>query len=256
MPQNDFLQGDFYGDSLQGSFVRKLLEELTPNRPFGYETSFSVELRDHTAMKSEALLEAKASAAIADAAAFIFIDAIDPVGTLNPLVYERMGRIFDRLMPYYPAPGRRARRRRGDLLQPGVEVQLRHQRPRRRHARPDRRAYGQLDASRPPADRTRTCRFGVLTKKSLAKLSQMKLLILSGVNMMDEEEVAAIRDWVRAGGTLLASGPTSLVDKTRQAARRFHAGRRAGRLAGESRLAGSRALRRSNRGGGRTLRQL
>ena len=82
--RNDFLQGDFYGDALQGSFVRKLLEDLTPSRPFGYETSFSVSLQDHTARKSEALLEAKASAAIADAAAFIFIDAIDPVGTVNP----------------------------------------------------------------------------------------------------------------------------------------------------------------------------
>ena len=27
VPQNDFLQGDFYGDSLQGSFVRKLLAQ-------------------------------------------------------------------------------------------------------------------------------------------------------------------------------------------------------------------------------------
>ena len=35
--QMDFLQGDFYGDSWQGSFVRKLLEDLTPNRPFGFE---------------------------------------------------------------------------------------------------------------------------------------------------------------------------------------------------------------------------
>ena len=60
-----------------------------------------VELADHTAMKSEALLEAKAAAAIADSAAFIFIDAIDPIGTLNPKVYDRMGRIFDRFMPYY-----------------------------------------------------------------------------------------------------------------------------------------------------------
>ncbi len=136
MPQNDFLQGDFYGDSLQGSFVRKLLEELTPNRPFGYETSFSVELRDHTGMKPEALLEAKASAAIADAAAFIFIDAIDPIGTLNPLVHERMGRIFDRLMPYYPHLGGQRVAGRGHLLQPGIEIQHGHQRPRRRHARP------------------------------------------------------------------------------------------------------------------------
>jgi hypothetical protein len=76
VPQNDFLQGDFYGDALQGSFVRKLLSELTPNRPLGYETSFSTELRDHTGKKSEAMLEAKASAAIADHGAFIFIDGI------------------------------------------------------------------------------------------------------------------------------------------------------------------------------------
>jgi hypothetical protein len=69
--RNDVLQGDFYGDALQGSFVRKMLKDMTPSRPFGYETSFSVSLQDHTARKSEALLEAKASAAIADAAAFI-----------------------------------------------------------------------------------------------------------------------------------------------------------------------------------------
>ncbi|MBI2924404.1 MAG: beta-galactosidase [Verrucomicrobia bacterium] len=102
---NDFLQGDFYGDALQGSFVRKLLQELTPNRPFGYETSFSVELRDHTAGKSEALLEAKAAAALADHAAFIFIDAIDPIGTVNPRPHARMDRVFDRLMPYYAHRG-------------------------------------------------------------------------------------------------------------------------------------------------------
>ena len=99
--ENDFLQGDFYGDQLQGSFVRKLLERLTPNRPFGYETSFSLTLQDHTAMKSEALLEAKASAAIADSAAFIFIDAINPDGTVNYRAHDRMGSIFDRLLPYY-----------------------------------------------------------------------------------------------------------------------------------------------------------
>jgi hypothetical protein len=90
VPQNDFLQGDFYGDALQGSFVRKLLSELTPNRPFGYETSFSTELRDHTGKKSEALLEAKASAAIADCAAFIFIDAIDQLARFKVLILSNV----------------------------------------------------------------------------------------------------------------------------------------------------------------------
>ncbi len=35
--------------------------------------------------------------------------------------------------------------------------------------------------------------------------------MLSNVNLMDEEEAAAIREWVRAGGCLYASGGTSLV---------------------------------------------
>jgi hypothetical protein len=55
--------------------------------------------------------------------------------------------------------------------------------------------------------------FRVLTKKSLSQLADVKLLVLSSVNMMDNEEAAAIRAWVRSGGTLLASGSTSLIDK-------------------------------------------
>jgi hypothetical protein len=210
--QNDFLQGDFYGDSLQGSFVRKLLEDLTPNRPFGYETSFSAELRDHTTMKSEPLLEAKASAAIADAAAFIFIDAIDPIGTLNPRVYERMGRIFDRLMPYYPELGGQ---RVADI---GIYYSLESKFNFATNGRP----AGQQDLSDAhTASSMQAARrligehlpFCVLTKQSLGKLDKLKLLILSGVNMMDLEEVEAIRAWVRAGGVLVASGGTSLVNK-------------------------------------------
>ncbi len=221
--QNDFLQGDFYGDSLQGSFVRKLLEDLTPNRPFGYETSFSAELRDHTTMKSEALLEAKASAAIADGAAFIFIDAIDPIGTLNPKVYERMGRIFDRLMPYYPHLGGE---RVADI---GIFYSLESKFNFGTNGRP----AGQQDlsdahtaSSMQAASRLIGAHhpFCVITKQSLAKLDQLRLLILSGVNMMDTEEVEAIRAWVQGGGTLLASGCTSLVDKRGQMQKDFMLG--------------------------------
>ncbi len=213
--QNDFLQGDFYGDSLQGSFVRKLLEDLTPNRPFGYETSFSMELRDHTAMKPEALLEAKASAAIADAAAFIFIDAIDPIGTVNPLVHERMGRIFDRLMPYYSHLGGQRERQIALYYSPeskfsftGSGRSVGNPELSDAHTASSMQASRRLIAAHLP--------FGVITKGSLAKLPQLKLLVLSGVNMMDEEEVQAIRHWVRGGGSLLASGGSSLVDKRGQ----------------------------------------
>ncbi|REK18160.1 MAG: hypothetical protein DWQ37_04515 [Planctomycetota bacterium] len=211
VPQNDFLQGDFYGDSLQGSFVRKLLEDLTPRRPFAYETSFSVELRDHTGKKSEALLEAKACAAIADAAAFVFIDGIDPIGTLNPGVYERMGRIFDRLKPYY---GELGGRRVADVaIYYSLESKFDFAANGRPVAQPDL-SDAHTTSSMQVARRLIEAHlpFRVITRESLADLDEVRLLILSNVNMMDENEVACIRQWVKAGGSLLATGGTSLVD--------------------------------------------
>lgn len=211
IPQNDFLQGDFYGDSWQGSFVRKLLEDITPNRPFGFETSFSAELADHTAMKSEALLEAKASAAVADNAAFIFIDAIDPIGTLNPRVYDRMGRIFDRLMPYYAELGGK---RVADVAVyysldskfdfaggghavPGADTTDAHT----KSVTAVTRALGSHHIP-----------FGFITRTTLAHLDDHKVLVLPNVNMMDDPELEAIRGWVRRGGRLLATGWTSITD--------------------------------------------
>jgi len=216
LAQKDFLQGDFYGDALQGSFARKLLEDMTPNRPFGYETSFSVSLQDHTARKSEALLEAKASAAIADAAAFIFIDAIDPVGTVNPHAHERMGRVFDRLMPHYRELGGE---RVADI---GLFYSL--------DSRFDLRSNGRSVLDVDPGADTHTpstmqaaraliathLSWRVVTRTSLGGLCRLKTLVLSNVHHMDEEEIVAVREWVRSGGTLYASGATSLVRKNGQ----------------------------------------
>ena len=211
--QNTFLQGDFYGDQLQGSFVRKLLERLSPNRPFGYETSFSLELKDHTAMKSEAMLTAKAASAIADSAAFVFIDAIDPIGTVNPRAHERMGKVFAALMPYYEELG-------GDRVSDialfysfeskfdmaGNGSHVRSPNTEDSHTVSTMQAASHLIARQLP--------IGVVTKDSLTDLANLKVLVLSNVNMMDEQECETIRQWVRGGGKLLATGGTSLVDKT------------------------------------------
>lgn len=210
--QNDFLQGDFYGDQLQGSFVRKLLERLTPNRPFGYETSFSRELKDHTAMKSEPLLEAKASAAIADGAAFIFIDAIDPIGTVNHRAHDRMGRIFDRLMPYYDHLG--GARVEDVGIYYSLESKFDMQSNGKHVSAPDTNDTHTQSCMNVAARLIRAhLPFGVLTKSTLEDLSRFEVLILSNVHMMDEQECETIRRWVAAGGKLLATGGSSLVTK-------------------------------------------
>lgn len=211
VPSNDFLQGDFYGDALQGSFVRKLLEALTPHRPFGYETSVKVDLKDHTALKSEALLEAKASAAVADAAAFIFIDGIDPAGTIDPRPYARMGRVFGRLMPYYPHLGGDRVRDVAIYYSPVSKFNL--SAGPRPVAQPDT-SDAHTEAAMQAARRLIGAHvpFGVVTRQGLANLDGVRVLVLPCVNLMGEDELARIRDWVRAGGALYASGGSSLLD--------------------------------------------
>ncbi len=210
--QNDFLQGDFYGDALQGSFVRKLLEDLTPNRPFAYETSFSVELRDHTARKPEPLLEAKAAAAIADHAAFVFIDAIDPVGTVNPHPHERMGRVFERLMPYYEHLG--GERVADVLVYYSLESKWSMAGSGRAVSQPDTsdthtassmQAARRLIAGHLP--------WGVVTRPNLPKLEGSRVLVLANTPVLEDEEAERIRAWVRGGGALYASGPAGLLDQ-------------------------------------------
>jgi hypothetical protein len=210
--QNDFLQGDFYGDQLQGSFVRKLLEDLTPNRPFGYETSFSLALKDHTSMKPKELLAAKAAAAISDSAAFIFIDAIDPIGTVNPRAHARMGEVFDQFEGCYEHLG--GERVRDVALYYSLESKFSMAGNGRHVGSPDTSDV-HTESSMQAASRLIAGHFpfGVITKKSLDKLGDLKLLVLSNVNMMDEDECQAIRKFVRGGGKLLATGCSSLVDK-------------------------------------------
>ncbi len=212
--QNDFLQGDFYGGPLQGSFVRKLLYHLTENRPYGFETSVMVNLHNHTAKKSKALLRTKAYASIADAGAFIFIDAIDPVGTLNESVYRRMGEVFGETQKYEPFLGGRPCHDIGIYMSTESKCDFADN-----GKAPDDRA---LSSKAPHVDAViSTCRtcvshhipFGVITKTSVEKLSDHKLVALPNVLMMDEEEASAIRNYVREGGNLYASKYTSLITK-------------------------------------------
>jgi hypothetical protein len=217
--QNDFLQGDFYGDILQGSFVRKLYNNLSPKLPFGFETSITVELANHTAKKSEDLLRARAFSSIADGGAFIFIDGIDPAGTLNPTVYRRMGRVFNETKRYEPYLGGELCQDVGiylsteskfdpadngkSVLDPSVAVSL----PSSGlpHVDAAVNAYRSLIQNHIPA--------GVICRRNLGQLSRHKVIVLPNILMIDQDEAQAFRDYVAKGGTLYASKYTSLTTK-------------------------------------------
>ena len=212
--QCTFLQGDFYGDALQGSFARKLFYNLTPSRPAGFETSIGQDLTRYTALKSQEILTCKASAAIADGSAFIFIDSIEPTGVLNPRVYQRMQGVFEYTSPYEPYLG-------GNLLQDvGIYMSMESKfDPADNHrAVDDPNLSNHLPHVESVVGACQALReshipFGVITKANIHHLDDFKLIILPNVLMMSEQEVNAFRQYVEKGGCLYASRTTSQVNK-------------------------------------------
>lgn len=215
----DYASGDFYGPPAQQSLVCKIFEDLSVRKPFEFMTSRCIDLWDHVTMKPASKMEMQAFLAPAFSAGFMFIDAIDPVGTVNPRVYERIGRIFPKLAPYERYLG-------GDLLadvaiyissESRFNFQANGTPISELTSRSDNMAAGSgmphLDAAMRAGRSLQEAHipYAVVTKRNLAKLKDYRVVILPNVLVMSDEEVDAFRDFVAAGGSLYASGHSSLV---------------------------------------------
>lgn len=210
--QCDFLQGDFYGGLLEESFACKLFHNLTKNKPCAFETSSNISLTDHTTLKPKELLELEAYAAIANGAAFVFIDAINPAGTLNERVYYTMREIFEEIEKYEKYLGGEpiadaaiyfSTESKFDLADNGKNVMEASQ--KMPHLESALNVAESFIKNHIP--------FTVITKKNLGSLSSYKVLVLPNVLMMDKEEAEAFREFVKNGGVLYASKYTSLIRK-------------------------------------------
>ena len=99
----DYAGGDLYGDLYNHSFTAKYYLNVTKNQPFEYMTGRCVEsLAKHTLTKSERALGLEVMLTAAHHGASFVIDAVDPRGTMDRRVYERIGKVFERQMPYEP----------------------------------------------------------------------------------------------------------------------------------------------------------
>lgn len=207
--QNDYIGGDLYGGYAQQSFICKLYDSITPNKPFEFMTSRCYpSLRDHTTLKSSEMLELHACLALAHNGAFLFIDAIDPAGTLNPQVYELMGEVFDKTRLYEPYLGGSMCRdvavyfsldSKMDFADNGKRVDVES------WATPHLTAA--LGAAR--TLRENHIPFGVISKNSLNDTSPYQVIVLPDVLMLSEQEAEQLRRFVADGGSLYASGHTS-----------------------------------------------
>ncbi len=204
--QNDYIGGDLYGGFGQQSFICKLYDSLTPNKPFEFMTSRCYpSLRDHTTLKPKQMLELHTYLALAHNGAFLFIDAIDPVGTLNPRVYETMGEIFGRTKDYEPYLG-------GKLCQ---DVAVYFSLDSKMDFADNGKQVGSagwavphLDAALGAARALRESHipFGVISKANLKDTSPHQIIVLPDVRMLSEEEAKDLRRFVAEGGGLYASG--------------------------------------------------
>jgi hypothetical protein len=225
---SDFCSGDFYGGATEFSLVCKAYDGLTRTRPFEFMTSRTIGLGDFETTKpfGQALLESSIPAA--HSGACLFIDAVKPNGRLNPHAYEFLSQIHAQHDPYEQFLG-------GDLqadvaiyfdkasmydpsvtkVPPAVAAPIHTQggphlglpapaveKMKLPHMEAVVGAARILTESHIP--------YGVVTNATLDQLSRYRAVIVPNVLEMTVEQAERFRDFVRNGGVLYASGPTSL----------------------------------------------
>ncbi|MDO8685580.1 MAG: beta-galactosidase trimerization domain-containing protein, partial [Clostridiales bacterium] len=170
-------------------------------------------LHEHTTLKKENMLVTTAFMAMTNGGAFLFIDAIDPVGTLNSNVYNTMSRVFAHTQSYKKYVG-------GELVQ---DAAIYLSTESKCDFADNGKHISQVAASTDSVHINcvmRTTRafiknhipFGIITRKKLDELDSYKVIILPNVLMMSEMEVEAFRNYVARGGRIYASKYTSLVN--------------------------------------------
>lgn len=96
----DYVGGDLYGDSYSQSFVCKFYRNISKHQPFEYMFSKCENLQRHTSMKSEDEMLSAVYLTSAHHGATLVIDAINPNGSMDYRLYERLGKVFEKTRKY------------------------------------------------------------------------------------------------------------------------------------------------------------
>jgi len=205
---NDYAGGDLYGGHLQQSYICKIYREATRHQPFEYMTSrCDPALRVHTTTKTLEDLMLHNFLALAHHGAFLVIDAIDPAGTINPMVYERIGQVFSASIPYEPFLT-------GSLVSEAALV-MSYDSKFNAAAEPSdpdtaERSQPQLKAQLGMASLLNEMRltYTVLPCNRLDRLAGKKLALLTDAPRLRPEQIDQLERFVADGGSLYLSGTT------------------------------------------------
>lgn len=196
----------------------EFLSKLTPEKyvemmEMGRAQEAMIYANSHVGMKTPAQFQTQSFLATAHASAFMFIDAINPNGTLNSAVYEQIREVFDKGARYDSCLG-------GELY---ADAAVYYSAESKFDPADNGLSAGEKGSGKVPhheavmgaclALQRQHIPFTVITKKNLAELVRYQVLILPDVLVMDDDEAKAIRNYVRAGGSLYASYRTATCRK-------------------------------------------
>ena len=202
---SDYTGGDFGGGLEMQSFLAKLHHHLTGGQPFelmGFRCDPNI--FEHTTTKDTECLRAQTYLTMAHGGCFTFIDAMDPVGTLDAEVYRTIGQIYEETQAYEPHLGGKACEDIGVYFSFDADTAPSDVESEPGGASPTSHLAAVLGACN--AFRRRHIPHGVITRRSLGLLPEYRALVLPNVQALGADETDAIEQYVAGGGHLYASG--------------------------------------------------
>ncbi len=194
----EFTGGDLYGDLYSHSFTAKYYYGITKNQPFEYMTCrCNRNLREHTITKPQEMLNAEIMLTCAHHGATLDIDAINPDGTLDERVYEKVGKAFEKQMPFEKYMDK------GELY---ADVAVYFD-SKTMFEEPQAKTYNKLCAVSTHKTLVENhIATAVIANGSLKNPDKYKMIIAPCLQDFDNDEPLKLIDYVKGGGTLYLSG--------------------------------------------------
>ena len=215
----DYCAGDFYSGIQQQTIDSKFFRAISKNQPFEYMVPRCPDLVYHTVNKPLWQLRQQAYASFLHGGAFLFIDAIDPEGTMNSEVYSMMHRVRDEVAPYWELPACR----KGEFVNDvGLYINFDSAIDLGWNGKPvAEMQVAELHGATETMDRfldinlalrKRHIQYDVLTDYQLDILDRYPLIILSDLYALTPREIECFKAYVKNGGRLYVSGKTGILN--------------------------------------------
>jgi len=219
---SDYASGDFYGGLEQQRFGTKVFAAYSRNIPFEFMTSRCVKLYDHTTSKSDDELFVHAATTLANGGAYFFIDAINPDGTLCHDTYKTLARVAGRLKPFKKC----MQKHNPELLaDTGLYFSMAscvNDNMNKSDMRKLNESSSNMEGLRETpvlhemigaSELLNQCHipYKIITDKTKS-LDEFRTIIINNATYLSDEEIERLKGFVFNGGTLIATGKTSLFD--------------------------------------------